>query len=173
MTSVEVKLIAHTIFPEENAKDFFGYIPQWDYQDAEHRPDLWPGWDDGTLPTSADELGEFAGRNCYQAWGRPNPATADNKGYLQNILEQGHESVLEHASVTVAVKGVSTALLGQLTRHRHLSFSVLSKRYVDESGSKSVVHPDWTQRVTRTSSPRCNGIMRRLSTCTPLSWKIS
>ena len=79
----------------------------------------------------ADELAEAAGRLCYQSWDRPNPKTATNKGYLANILAQGHESVLEHASVTFYVEGVSRALLAELTRHRHLSFSVVSQRYVD------------------------------------------
>ena len=79
----------------------------------------------------ADELAEVAGRLCYQSWDRPNPKTATNEGYLANILRQGHESVLEHASVTFYVEGVSRALLAELTRHRHLSFSVVSQRYVD------------------------------------------
>jgi len=79
----------------------------------------------------ADELAEVAGRLCYQSWDRPNPRTATNEGYLANILAQGHESVLEHASVTFYVEGVSRALLAELTRHRHLSFSVVSQRYVD------------------------------------------
>ena len=79
----------------------------------------------------ADELAEVAGRLCYQSWDRPNPKTATNKGYLANIIRQGHESVLEHASVTFYVEGVSRALLAELTRHRHLSFSVVSQRYVD------------------------------------------
>src|SRR5690606_13287241 len=81
----------------------------------------------------ADELAEVAGRLCYQSWDRPNPKTATNEGYLANIIAQGHESVLEHASVTFYVEGVSRALLAELTRHRHLSFSVVSQRYVDAS----------------------------------------
>src|SRR5690606_243597 len=55
------------------------------------------------------------------------------RSYLVNILRQGHESVLEHASVTFYVEGVSRALLAELTRHRHLSFSVVSERYVGAS----------------------------------------
>ena len=45
-------------------------------------------------------LAEFAGRACYQAWDKVNPATATNEGYLRHILEVGHLAVLEHASVT-------------------------------------------------------------------------
>jgi thymidylate synthase (FAD) len=39
------------------------------------------------------------------------------------------------------VQDVSRALLAELTRHRHLSFSVVSQRYVDYSGTAPVVPP--------------------------------
>lgn len=89
----------------------------------------------------ADLLGEFAGRSCYQAWNMPNPATANNKGYLANILKQGHYSVLEHSSVTFYVEGVSRSLTHELVRHRHLSFSELSQRYVNMEDASMVTPP--------------------------------
>ena len=49
---------------------------------------------------------------------------------LTRIIKSGHMSVLEHASFTFGVEGVSRALLAQLTRHRIASFSVQSQRYV-------------------------------------------
>ena len=97
-----------------------------------------------------DELAEVAGRLCYQSWDRPNPKTATNKGYLANILAQGHESVLEHASVTFYVEGVSRALLAELTRHRHLSFSVVSQRYVDATQLDMVRPPIMDELDTET-----------------------
>ena len=89
----------------------------------------------------ADELAEFAGRACYQSWNRPNPKTATNEGYLANILDHEHFSVLEHASATFYIEGVSRSLTHELIRHRHLSFSQLSQRYVDESESEMVKPP--------------------------------
>lgn len=80
--------------------------------------------------SAADDLAEFAGRNCYRSFNRPNPATAKNADYLKHILEIGHESVLEHASATFYIEA-SRSVLAELTRHRHLSFSVVSQRYVD------------------------------------------
>ncbi|QAY14218.1 ThyX-like thymidylate synthase [Mycobacterium phage Hexamo] len=77
-----------------------------------------------------DELAEFAGRNCYRSFHRPNPATRENEDYLAHILEVGHESVLEHASATFYIE-TSRSVLTELERHRHLSFSVVSQRYVD------------------------------------------
>lgn len=88
-----------------------------------------------------DILAEFAGRICYQAWERKNPKTQTNEGYLANILAQGHESVLEHASATFYVEGVSRALTHELIRHRHLSFSELSQRYVNIENTKLIVPP--------------------------------
>lgn len=91
--------------------------------------------------TDLDELAEVAGRACYESWGRPNPDTATNEGYLRNILAQNHESVLEHSSVTFYVEGISRSLLAELTRHRHLSFSVLSQRYVRMDADRYVLPP--------------------------------
>jgi thymidylate synthase (FAD) len=92
------------------------------------------------IPTAIDELAELAGRNCYQSWDRPNPKTASNEGYLKNIIEQNHISVMEHGSVSFYATGVSRSLLAELTRHRHLSFSVVSQRYVD-ANDLDVVYP--------------------------------
>jgi thymidylate synthase (FAD) len=97
-------------------------------------------WDAG-VSTDADALGEASGRICYKSFARPNPATATNRGYLANILAQGHYSVLEHSSVSFLVRGVSRALLAELSRHRHLSFSVVSQRYVDYSRTEPVIPP--------------------------------
>ena len=85
-------------------------------------------------------LAEFAGRACYQSWNKPNPATATNAGYLRHILEVGHLSVLEHASVTVYLSGVSRSLTHELIRHRHFSYSQLSQRHVPERDA-AVVEP--------------------------------
>ena len=89
----------------------------------------------------ADGLAAFAGRLCYKSFNRPNPNTARNEDYLKNIIDQGHFSVLEHSSVSFLVRGVSRALLAELTRHRHLSFSVVSQRYVDYSETEPVIPP--------------------------------
>jgi thymidylate synthase (FAD) len=90
--------------------------------------------------SSIDELAELAGRNCYQSWDRPNPKTSSNESYLYNIISQQHFSVMEHGTVTFYVEGVSRSLLAELTRHRHLSFSVVSQRYVD-ANDLGVVYP--------------------------------
>lgn len=91
--------------------------------------------------TPADILAEAGGRACYSSFNRPNPATRRNKDYVNNILRMGHESVLEHASATFYITGVSRALTHELIRHRHLSFSELSQRFVDMSKAEFVTPP--------------------------------
>ncbi|MCW2502049.1 MAG: thyX [Actinomycetia bacterium] len=96
-------------------------------------------WD--TDADGGQALAEFAGRACYQSWGKPNPATATNAGYLRHILEVGHLSVLEHGSVTFYLTGISRSLTHELIRHRHFSYSQLSQRYVPERNA-AMVEPE-------------------------------
>ena len=95
----------------------------------------------GDSGADADELAHFAGRSCYQAWDMPNPATANDMGYLANILKQQHYSVLEHGSATFYIEGVSRNLTHELIRHRHLSYSELSQRYVDMKEAQFILPP--------------------------------
>ena len=90
----------------------------------------------------AQQLVEFAGRACYQSFHKPNPKTARNKDYIARTLhEQKHFSIAEHATATFYITGVSRALLAEITRHRHLSFSVLSQRFVSEEDANIVIPP--------------------------------
>ena len=92
--------------------------------------------------TDAETLTVYAGRSCYESWSRPNEKTREDKDYLRRTLfEQGHFSILEHASATFYLTGVSRALLAEITRHRHLSFSVLSQRFVSEEDANIVIPP--------------------------------
>lgn len=93
-----------------------------------------------SLDYPADTIAHFAGRSCYQSWQMPNPDTTTNEGYMANIIKQGHFSVLEHASATFYIEGVSRNLTHELVRHRHLSYSELSQRFVDV-GNLDIVTP--------------------------------
>jgi len=57
-------------------------------------------------------------------------STRDQTDFVNRIMSMGHDSVLEHASFTFGIEGVSRVLLAQITRHRLASFSVQSQRYV-------------------------------------------
>src|ERR1700760_3765113 len=98
------------------------------------------------VPWSPDADGgpalvEFAGRACYQSWSKPNPKTATNAGYLRHIIDVGHFSVLEHATVSFYITGLSRSCPHELIRHRHFSYSQLSQRYVPEHDSQVVLPP--------------------------------
>ena len=82
---------------------------------------------------------EFAGRCCYQSW--QNPSGRSNEEYIQNIIELGHLSVLEHAQATFYLEGISRSCSHEIVRHRHLSFSQLSQRYVDERDVEFICPP--------------------------------
>lgn len=115
-------------------------------------------WNEFDLQTytqsDADRLAHFAGRSCYQSWHMPNPDTSTDMGYLNNIINQGHFSVLEHSSATFYVEGVSRNMTHELIRHRHLSFSELSQRYINMEDAYIIVPPavddldnDWSEAV--------------------------
>jgi thymidylate synthase (FAD) len=96
-------------------------------------------------------VAEFAGRLCYLSFGpdagfegghKLIPGRTTNSEYLANILRTRHGSVLEHAVWTLLFEGVSRALTHELVRHRHLSYSQLSQRYVDESEVAFVLPPE-------------------------------
>ncbi len=76
----------------------------------------------------------IAGRLCYSDVGieelKEQLTQEKIEDILKKIIKSGHLSVLEHASFSFGIEGVSRALLAQLTRHRIASFSVQSQRYV-------------------------------------------
>jgi len=61
--------------------------------------------------------------------------------FLRKILKMGHLSVLEHASFTFGIDGISRATSHQLVRHRIASYSQQSQRYVELSGAEHVTPP--------------------------------
>ncbi|SIJ66895.1 Thymidylate synthase ThyX [Mycobacteroides abscessus subsp. abscessus] len=56
-------------------------------------------------------------------------------------LSVGHLSVLEHASATFYITGISRSCTHELIRHRHFSYSQLSQRFVPEDDSNVVLPP--------------------------------
>lgn len=105
------------------------------FAEPAHLPVSWLG-----ESTDGERLAEFAGRLCYMS--QRNPASRTTRDYLDNIKRQGHGSVLEHASYSVLVEGVSRSLTHELVRHRAgMAYSQLSQRYVDESEANFVVPP--------------------------------
>lgn len=86
---------------------------------------------------------ERAGRTCYQS--EKGEITAESaERFAKMLIRRGHESVLEHSSLTVLFRLHSRGLTHELVRHRLTSPSQESTRYVDydlEDGAVKVVCP--------------------------------
>ena len=76
---------------------------------------------------------EQAGRTCYKSEDRITEESA--KAFVRMLIERGHESVLEHESITIRFvcdRGVSH----EIVRHRIASFSQESTRYCNYSNDR-------------------------------------
>lgn len=90
-------------------------------------------WRRDPTATDAESLVEFAGRLCYLSFGA-RQSSRTNAEYVRNLIDQGHESVLEHATWSFVLRGVSRAFTHQLVRHRvGVAFSQLSQQYADQT----------------------------------------
>lgn len=95
-------------------------------------------------------------RTCYSSKSPTSIPAEDGEKYFLEKTEAGdtraerlfsriakhrHLSTLEHLSFTFAVEGISRACLAQLSRHRHISLSVQSQRYVDMKETDFIIPP--------------------------------
>lgn len=87
-------------------------------------------------PNALDVI-ERAGRNCYNS--QMNKETQDK--FIADKVKKGHDSILEHASVTFELTGVSRALSHQQVRHRIQGVSQQSQRYVKADNFEYVIPP--------------------------------
>lgn len=78
-----------------------------------------PGYleDPDALPP-AEALCKAAGQLCYASFGPRRTPNARARDYIENIRASGHGSVLEHASFSLLLYGVSRSLTHELVRHR-------------------------------------------------------
>ncbi len=85
-------------------------------------------------------------RTCYSALSPYDiyNSTDDEKKMLnliERVISSGHYSTIEHIQVTFAISNVSRACTHQFVRHRHMSFSQKSQRYVKEKGQFDFIIP--------------------------------
>jgi thymidylate synthase (FAD) len=88
----------------------------------------------------------LAARLCYSPTSiddlREKLAASDIESFLDKIMSLGHHSVLEHASFTFGIEGISRVTTHQLVRHRIASFSQQSQRYVSHKEEFTSIMPD-------------------------------
>jgi thymidylate synthase (FAD) len=112
-----------------------GYDPRLGFAGYLHDPA-------DALPAGA-LLTKTAGQVCYASWGPRRTLNADASRYVRRLVSEGHESVLEHASYSLLLYGVSRSLTHELVRHRFLSVSQLSQRYVSGAALRFVERPEF------------------------------
>lgn len=94
-----------------------------------------------SIPDDGDDavkLGSFAAKGCYDSFGADGRANIKNQ---QSIMEHRHGSVMEHATVSLFIEGISRALTLEMNRHRTFAISQRSTRYTKEDDAAIVLEP--------------------------------
>lgn len=66
----------------------------------------------------------FAVSKCYDS--------EPKSSVVQGCIKKKHDSVTEHSMYVFSIESVSRTFLAQITRHRHLQFTVESQRYTKQ-----------------------------------------
>lgn len=93
-----------------------------------------------TKTADSEQLVEYAGRLCWDTTDK----LGENPKRIQEWIEVGHESVIEHASATFFIRA-SRVLTHELVRHRLASYSQRSQRYVKETEGRYIKPPEISQ----------------------------
>jgi len=89
----------------------------------------------------------FAGDEFHPVSGAaPKPGSPDEdlkkkEALIRKVVASGHESPLEHVSMTFAIRGISRSCSLQVVRHRLASYSQQSQRYVSMQDFSYVIPP--------------------------------
>jgi len=82
------------------------------------------------ITPNAEDVIERACRTCYLSFNRYDPP-ASTEELIKKVIRKMHHSVLEHAMATFRIKGGSRVFTHELVRHRLMSPSQESQRYVE------------------------------------------
>jgi thymidylate synthase (FAD) len=161
---VEVFVLAHT----ELHPGFYEYLSEYNR--------IWPsGYDSKLTSDSSSEiidwkrdhpgeaLAEMAGRICYDSFSGDGAGAGrkTNKSYINHIIEVGHGSVLEHATMTVLVKGASRGFTHEQVRHRvGTAYSQASTRYCDGDKFRFVMPSLVKQMIEEAESIGDEGLIK-------------
>ena len=101
-----------------------------------------------TSPASIKDMENFAALAALTCHANTEKPYVPHE-VLGRIIRAGHESILEHITLTFSVKGLSRACLQELSRHRHISLSVESTRHTLR---KNVNNPEWWHKAIESMS---------------------
>jgi len=99
--------------------------------------------DNGIVYVRRNGLPHFSG-NCYASFGPRRTKNENAAAYFERLTSAGHGSVLEHASFSFLLYGISRSVTHELVRHRAgTGFSQISQRYVSGSVLRFVERPEY------------------------------
>jgi thymidylate synthase (FAD) len=127
--------------PQTNVEGLSGFLEGFD-------PDLgFPGYlDDPTRLPDSSQLCKTAGQLCYASFGPRRTTNENAAAYFGRLTSAGHGSVLEHASFSFLLYGISRSVTHELVRHRAgAGFSQISQRYVSGSVLRFVERPEYQE----------------------------
>lgn len=100
--------------------------------------------DDPTPLPDGAQLCKVAGQVCYMSFGPKRTMNEQAERYFNNLKSSGHGSVLEHATFSLLLYGISRSVTHELVRHRAgFSYSQLSQRYVSGRALRFVERPEY------------------------------
>ncbi len=88
-----------------------------------------------SITPDAEDVIEKACRTCYLSFHRYDPPKSTEE-LIKKVIRKGHHSVLEHATATFRIKGGSRVFTHEMVRHRLMSPSQESQRYVEYGKTK-------------------------------------
>ncbi len=101
---------------------------------------------DPTLLPDSSQLCKTAGQVCYSSFGPRRTRNENADAYFERLTSAGHGSVLEHASFSFLLYGISRSVTHELVRHRAgAAFSQISQRYVSGSVLRFVERPEYQE----------------------------
>lgn len=116
---------------------------------------------------NAEDLVAAAARQCYNpgfigdTYGRKIESP---DALIRDVIKSGHMSVLEHASYTFGINGISRACSHQLVRFRVASFSQQSQRYcvIGDSTIPYITPPSITETASPVNNYRYHHLMSNI-----------
>ena len=127
--------------PQTNVAGLAGFLEGFD-------PELrFPEYlEDPTPLPDSTQLCKTAGQVCYASFGPRRTKNENAAAYIERLTSAGHGSVLEHASFSFLLYGVSRSVTHELVRHRAgAGFSQISQRYVSGAVLRFVERPEYQE----------------------------
>jgi thymidylate synthase (FAD) len=127
--------------PQTNVAGLAGFLEGFD-------PELrFPEYlDDPTQLPDSSQLCKTAGQTCYMSFGPRRTKNENAAAYIERLTSAGHGSVLEHASFSFLLYGLSRSVTHELVRHRAgTGFSQISQRYVSGAVLRFVERPEYQE----------------------------